>query len=570
MTSKKPSSFLQTMIQESDAYSTMAMIESLIEQGMGLENVPLQPLYTALKSLPSEQVTQYLDKLSKEQRTILLDLDLWQRDDIDPNEFQFWLPAYAACSNESVRSEFVKGTSFGLYLKGRFNIWTFDVEDPQYPEHDNYFLSDDSLLLFEFDEDYPYVNETRELIRELYGTLGVEKAYFHILQFISDDYMNLLEEEYRFKKNRLVDAGFVDYFEALKIENTHINFDVMVNRLKKHGDLKADLAAFSKNQTLHKAALVPFKEGTTDIEEEMNLVEDKARLEFLQFNFIRLINGTLSSRDALKGGSVELGRVGESTKAKLSLGLSFLKDYMIQKGHLSFVNEESLFESFDFGEIYKIGNSLLSWEIKRVNKALGKNDLADEDSFLGRWFNDYIEHLFNTPVKVGTPDGKSQNVKDWKQFLELKSMGDTFCEMAPFIIQMLKTFDNLKESGSLNDHFYLNYSVSDIDFESILISSFANHFLGNNQKTNAPKLGLTLEEYKSFALSLSEGEEFKKSEQLDDSILNFIRDYGMEEVTGVSEYLYLLLKSQMEGYDWKHLPDQDYAHVGGPIILNLN
>ena len=41
-----------------------------------------------------------------------------------------------------------------LYLKGKMSFWTFDLEEPEYPDHDNYFLTECNQLLFEFDDDF--------------------------------------------------------------------------------------------------------------------------------------------------------------------------------------------------------------------------------------------------------------------------------------------------------------------------------------------------------------------------------------------------------------------------------
>ena len=77
------------------------------------------------------------------------------------------------------------------------------MEDPQYPEHDNYFLSDDNLLLFEYDEECSYVDEVKSLLTELYGYLGVEKAYALIFKYLSDSFYSLAEGEYQDQRTRL-------------------------------------------------------------------------------------------------------------------------------------------------------------------------------------------------------------------------------------------------------------------------------------------------------------------------------------------------------------------------------
>ena len=178
--------FLQAMIQEANAYLSMAGIEACVERGVSLHNVPVQPLYMAMKALPAEQAVPYLARLSFDQRTLLLDLDLWEKDELSVGEFEYWVRTYALSDSDTVRCEFACGPEFGLYLKGRLNIWTFDQENPHYPTHDHYFLTEDSLLLFEYDEEFDLVEEVQRLIRDLYSTLGSEKAYVHLFKYVSE------------------------------------------------------------------------------------------------------------------------------------------------------------------------------------------------------------------------------------------------------------------------------------------------------------------------------------------------------------------------------------------------
>jgi hypothetical protein len=161
-------------------------------------------------------LAQILPLLNKTQREALKDLDLWQRDELKAKDFEIWIKAYAHCPKDSIRQEFSHSEQFLLYLKHRLSIQTFDVEDPLYPDHDYYFLTDDNLLLFEYDEDFEYVDEVKDLIRTIYFAQGVDNAYAYLFKMVSDSYHVHEEEQYHLKKSRLEDLGFVDYFESLE------------------------------------------------------------------------------------------------------------------------------------------------------------------------------------------------------------------------------------------------------------------------------------------------------------------------------------------------------------------
>ena len=63
--------------------------------------------------------------------------------------------------------------------------------------------------------------------------------------------------------------------------------------------------------------------------------------------------------------------------------------------------------------------------------------------------------------------------------------------------------EKIKADGLLNDQFYLNYEVDNIDFEAIMISSFINFAGGHFQESAAGKMGVTISELKTFYQNLN-------------------------------------------------------------------
>ena len=569
----KESHFLKSMFKESDAYSSMDLIESLVEKGVGLSSVPLQPLYLAVKNLPVEQAAQHLEKFTVEQRRLMLDLDLWLKDELDPDEFEFWIESYSHCLTEEVRSEFVKSMEFLLYLKGRFNIWTFDVDDPQYPDHDNYFLTDDSLLLFEFHDDYALVDHVRSLIRELYSELGVEKAYSWLFKMVSEGALSTLEEEYQMKKGRLADAGFVDYFDALEMDHPHINLAVMDNWIKKKEKVSVGVHQFAKQQILPKKALVPFENKFESFDSELTKLTDDKRVEYLQFNFLRLVNGSITLNGSFKDGAIAINRAGEKTKSMLELGFSYLSKVALSKGLIEVEPEESLFDWFDFTEIFRIGRSLIAFGQKDLKKALKAGELEDDESFYGQMISDFLDQSFDRPTKVSeTWNSTPQVIDHWNHYEIWKQKVDFFCSLNPYINKLFVSFLPLKNSGQIQDSFYFNYNVAEIDFESILISSLSNYILVQEGSLDSKvwdqgKLGLTLDEFKSLIRIILTEDMTLNWENVASHFSKYKEQFGLSEVPYFDQYLRELLIAQLEGYDYPHLEEEEFAHVGGPILL---
>jgi hypothetical protein len=567
---------LTLLIKESDAYNHLDQIEKYVEGGSDLSVLPVQPVYLALRKLPMDKVAEYLPKFSKEQREVFLDIDLWSKDEIDIEHFTYWIQAYSMVDSDEVKSDFVQSEQFLLFLKSRFNVWTFDAEEPEYPDHDNYFLTDCNQLLFEFDETFPFVDEARALIRHLYYEVGVENAYTFLFKMVSDSYSIIQEEEYQLRKERMRDYGFVDYMDALETENPFINIDFLHLFVKNKTSATGAIDDVSKNQNLHNSSLVAFKDHFKKVIDELLRVSDQKRADFLQFNFVRLINARLESQGSLKKGSVAMTRTGSQTKNLVLLGFNYLKSDKVSSEYLKEVPAEGLFTLFSFSDLYKIGNSLIKFNLKDLKKALTLNHFdGDSESFLGDYWSDFLDNSFDQPTKFHSPkDDSAKAIIEAHEYEMWTYKTKTLIELLPFARKFFETFSELKKEGRLIDSYYLNYIVDDIDFEALLLSNFANFYLNSfNEKidpTPSAKLGLTVDEYKLFSQRIisSEGK-FVLTPELFKKIQNFAETFGLNTVFDFNNYLQDLLKSQLEGYDLDHMSQEDFKHVGGPIILTI-
>lgn len=568
---------LQRILFEAQAYKNFDEISKLVENGNDLSAIPVQPLYMAIKSTPSDELALILPKMSQEQRQAMIDLDLWRKDVVDVNNFGVWLEAYSKCSDESIVSEFAESEDLLLFLKSRLSIQTFDVEDPMYPDHDYYFLTDDSLLLIEYDEEFPYAKEVQYLIRNIYSDMGVEKAYAHVFKVISDSFSNLQEEGYLNKKERLREFGFVDYFEAMEKLFPFASFGQLNSFIRKKEKTTGKLHQTAKNQALHASMLTSFQSSET-LSTELSLIGSDDRQEFLQFSFIRLINSTMAINDGLKKGSVELNREGKKTHHRLTLGISYLKAMKNEEG--LFEEEDSIFDRFDFIDLYKIGNTLVEIIKKQLKSALKNTpfDAEEFEYFLGSWWNNFLEDSFAEIPKVKTFGARldSQIVDTYEKFNFWRDEALLFEKVIPFASQFFLGLDHLKKESKLNDSFYLNYQVDNIDFEAIMISSFMNYSLGNLGQSDVNKMGLTISELKAFVGKYCEvkanNESYLRpfdSVEMSALIQKFVDSFGFQSIPRFETYLYGIMSEHLNGYNFSELEEEDYKHIGGPILLNF-
>lgn len=563
---------LSQLLYEAQAYKKFEDIEKLVEGGKDLSMIPIQPLYVSLQNTSKDQIAAILPKLSNEQRQALRDIDLWQKDNFDSEAAFFWMDVYSKCGDLAVVEEYVKSEDFLLSLKSQFTISTFDAEDPEYPESDNYFLTEDNQLLIEYPEEFNMVQELKELIRRLYSDLGVENAYAFLFKMVVDSYHIFEEQNYEEKKDRLRDFGFVDYYDALAYEGP-MSSEVQVKEfVRSKKGYTGDLDPISANQTLHASSLVPYQSGLDGLKDALSRVKSEKRQQFLHFSFVRLVNAKMTLDDALKNGSVAMSQVGAKTRQRLELGF----DYVIHQ--LEDRKKNELFENFDFVDLYRIGHSLIEISKRKIKKSLEQTPFEQDEFnyFLGMYWNSFLDnsHEDITKYKFDGSSG-SLEVRDMHSYRLWNEAVDTFATAMPFVQTFFKTLQKLKTDGLLNDQFYLNYEVDNIDFESIMISSFINFVGGHYQESQAGKMGITTSELKNFyhQFFIKNGDEYLiKGEEdpiLRERTKHFIQKFGLELIPQFDRYLYQIMLEQLNGYEIDGMDDEEFKHIGGPILLNL-
>ena len=124
----------------------------------------------------------------------------------------------------------------------------------------------------------------------------------------------------------------------------------------------------------------------------------------------------------------------------------------------------------------------------------------------------------------------------------------------------MASFIKMKESGHINDFLYLNYKIHDVDFESLILSMFANHILQVPKESK--KLGLTTKEFRKFTKLKNERKDF------DNEVTSFLESMNFEQSKEHSQYLHTLVEYHLEGYDFSQVDDEELRYVGGIIILN--
>ena len=60
----------------------------------------------------------------------------------------------------------------------------------------------------------------------------------------------------------------------------------------------------------------------------------------------------------------------------------------------------------------------------------------------------------------------------------------------------------------------------------------------------------------------------RQSEEIETTIKGFIKAFGLDKIDGFQSLFMFYLKQELEDADVSELSDEEFKHVGGPIILN--
>ncbi len=496
------------------------------------EKLNLSYTYELIKNSSAVEIAPCLDYLNSEERQILLDLDTWKKDRVNVNNFDFWIETYAS-SRDQVKEDFVTSESFLFYLKQRFNIWTFDEEDPLYPDHDNYFLSEDRFFLFEYSNEYKNFDEAKHLLKVLYGLEGIDKTQQRLIRLLADSCLLLEEDFYRFKKGRLAEYGHIDYYEAL--EKTHA--------FKKQKDLDFWIKDKLKSRPYFSSSCENLILSSLDLVEnlredlildEMNKIKNK---DLLQFNFSQMLNSLV----VLYEDEYDIKELSLIAKSMIQLSIDYLKkNYDIS----------SVFEYFSFIDLIKIYHSLVQilWSEVKIEEK--------HQSFLGEYFSDILskERFLREKTKYMSSFIDYKKIREKVQFLK---------DFYPYAKKLFETYQLLLEKDFLKDEYYLNYKVNELDVENLLITSFFNYCLGDGK---SKKIGISVEDFHKVTCLLSKGKSFKVNN------LKLLKEYCESFLVGlnfVDDYFVSILNSHLEGLCFKELEKEEFKFIGGPILYNF-
>lgn len=167
-----------------------------------------------------------LIETSAEERSFLRKVDLFTQGKPSFEKFFSQLSLY---KETPFISELIESKEFALLLKGVVSFWTFDDEEPVYPEQG--FLSPDRMLAFEVHS--AHEEDLKYFIDKFYEEKGIEYAYTSLAKILFDEYTSLEEDVYQEVAKDLAADGIPSYEDSLSLRATLRSREYIESFIKK-------------------------------------------------------------------------------------------------------------------------------------------------------------------------------------------------------------------------------------------------------------------------------------------------------------------------------------------------
>jgi Family of unknown function (DUF6178) len=280
-------------------------------------NVPVQDLYYAIQEVGLADAQELVSLATPEQVRGLVDLDVWERDQLDEHRLDAWLEALVDIGPEKLAAviEALDGEVVALWLQRHAHVYDLTLdevpEEPEgqfYPTPDRFFLLD---VLGE-GEQQKALQRTIDWIYRADLDLARRVMMSARWELTAD----LEEHSYRWRTGRMADLGYAEYYDALTVyrflhpKSVKLDEGTQQPPLAEPVTLPVQLASVLDDKSLYARALA-------------TIADDQA-LEAQQGHLMVLLNRVLAA-DRVPLSDVEAAQkaLGRSL-GYLELGLEFL------------------------------------------------------------------------------------------------------------------------------------------------------------------------------------------------------------------------------------------------------
>ncbi len=389
-------------------------VDRLLEHPNAAELVarlPVQNFYYLVKELGLADAGELLALATAEQLQGCLDLDVWDKDRVDLRRLRSWfevmleefLPGRLQRALEGLDLELL---AFWVRQHCRIYDRTLDEEPDEGSELPTY-STPDTFFVLEFlpDTDSATALTLERLIDRLYDA-DQQFARRLLLEAKWGLNIELEESAYRWRKGRLEDLGFVEYYEALEV---YAYLDPA--KVKQAAAVDWRLHGPRESSVVLPAPIVEaFTEGGF-FAEVFGAIEDQRFAEDVAAALIAVVNRALSADRVDPGDLDRVRSVSVRALATVSLGLEYLSDGSIEGGVRVLAGTPLI-------TIFRVGFSL-TVELARLAQRLHQRGVDDPnlDPLLTK--RPLFPRAFDTPPFAGgRPFRSLSDVHRVRRYLE--------------------------------------------------------------------------------------------------------------------------------------------------------
>jgi hypothetical protein len=281
-----------------------------------VQSLPELDLYLTVKALGDRDAVDLVSLTTAEQLQFLLDLDLWKRDQLDPEKISHWIGLLLECGEERLL-QFIRETDQEVIAQMLKKLLFVTKIEGELTERM------DRTTLFTLDQQYWVAfrkPETRPVLQRFleYLYLANPVGYPRLLESLIVEIESELEEiAYRFRKGRMADHGFPDFEEALGIYQ-FVNPDSL-----KPNRVEASTAPRTEKRFLPVGLPPAFGEEGVFFSSVFSHVEDPSEQTHMRQQIAALYNRAIIAEPVDEFTLDGMKRVGERVFHTLNLGLEY-------------------------------------------------------------------------------------------------------------------------------------------------------------------------------------------------------------------------------------------------------
>ena len=266
-----------------------------------IRKLPATQVFYSLKNLDQEEMSLLLPQITEEQWATFLDLDLWDKDELNTNALLFW-EKFTLAADEPVAKKLVRATDpellqllwkRELQLIARVEEDEFEAEPPI--DRDTFITPDNNYIVV-----LPEDPEVSRLVQGVLTRLYQLDADYARMSLEASRYavsMELEEAAYQNTRRRTEDFGFQDYFSALEIYTPKSPDSLLPEKETPAAELKADLPARADKE---EPARYIFLEALASISRQDDIEALLQELFFVCNKVISADRGTPGDPDSIK------------------------------------------------------------------------------------------------------------------------------------------------------------------------------------------------------------------------------------------------------------------------------